>query len=715
MKRLPIVAAVSLVFTYLFFLEYLSPIGKVHIPYDLEGYHYPLVDYAFQALKEGRFPQWDAAIYSGQTFVGNIQAALFYQPTWLLFAANWNHGHVSYRSLEILVFAHVWLAFMLCYVWLLRGLGLSPLASALGAGVFAFSGYLLLQLQHLGQVAGYAWFPLGTWGIDQAIAARNWRKLWKLAAASALIFLAGYPPLWLVFAISVGTYILFRNWKWTPAVVIALLFSIALVAVQFLPAWEARALKDPEQKYGGGINELIYFISYIIPNYFNFGMDIPAMTNFTKEYLYLGAPGIAGILLALRRKAWPQALPFAAVLGVSLIALTNPYDLVWNLLKHSVLLSDLCRGWNFLAGITFAAAPLAALGVSEFLRDPAWRSPPWLGWGAIVLLSGVAVWELRQWLVHWPGAGFPYGWAGALQPAIILVVFMIGLIAMRSAESRTRSGLVAALLLGVAVDYKIFGTSKRFNAVDGAGSLKITRNSFPAMEPASYREIQSHREYRVLLDVTGPFPPAMRHAGLLTPNGFDPFFSRQYHQLLSDAHFRSNWDFDIAPDQTDLLQLLGVRYVITSESGPLYSRLVASPAFRQKGVLDYFYQVFEYRDAHPPYGFVENAGSVELLSFSPERRDFRVESTKGGTVYLAEQLFPGWSVTVDGRPAKLERWRGAFQAVAVPADSHVVRFEYSSPGLRLGIWISVLSLAVLLGYMWTDVRAEKTRAVQTPT
>jgi hypothetical protein len=202
-KRLPIVAAVSLVFTYLFFLEYLSPIGKVHIPYDLEGYHYPLVDYAFQALKEGRFPQWDAAIYSGQTFVGNIQAALFYPPTWLLFAANWNHRHVSYRSLEILVFAHVWLAFMLCYIWLLRGLGLSPLASALGAGVFAFSGYLLLQLQHLGQVAGYAWFPLGTWGIDQAIASRNWRKLWKLAAASALIFLAGYPPLWLVFAISV--------------------------------------------------------------------------------------------------------------------------------------------------------------------------------------------------------------------------------------------------------------------------------------------------------------------------------------------------------------------------------------------------------------------------------------------------------------------------------------------------------------------------------
>src|SRR5262249_11708973 len=53
------VAAASLAFTYLFFLEYLPPIRRVHIPFDLEEYHYPLADYAFQVLKQGRLPQWD--------------------------------------------------------------------------------------------------------------------------------------------------------------------------------------------------------------------------------------------------------------------------------------------------------------------------------------------------------------------------------------------------------------------------------------------------------------------------------------------------------------------------------------------------------------------------------------------------------------------------------------------------------------------------------
>ena len=60
------VAILSLVFTYVFFAAYLSPFRKVHIPFDLEGYHYPLLDYAFQGVASGRLPLWDAAIYCGQ-------------------------------------------------------------------------------------------------------------------------------------------------------------------------------------------------------------------------------------------------------------------------------------------------------------------------------------------------------------------------------------------------------------------------------------------------------------------------------------------------------------------------------------------------------------------------------------------------------------------------------------------------------------------------
>src|SRR6202040_2579191 len=100
---------------------------------------------------------------------------------------------------------HVWLAFLLCYLWL-RGRQLDALACILGAGVFAYSGYLCLQLQHLGLVVGYSWFPLGLMAIDESAETRNWRPLLKLVVASALCFLAGYPPLWVVYAVCVLTY-----------------------------------------------------------------------------------------------------------------------------------------------------------------------------------------------------------------------------------------------------------------------------------------------------------------------------------------------------------------------------------------------------------------------------------------------------------------------------------------------------------------------------
>ena len=51
MRRAQLIPVLSLVFTAAFFLEYTPVLPQVHIPYDLEDYHYPLADYAFQAIR----------------------------------------------------------------------------------------------------------------------------------------------------------------------------------------------------------------------------------------------------------------------------------------------------------------------------------------------------------------------------------------------------------------------------------------------------------------------------------------------------------------------------------------------------------------------------------------------------------------------------------------------------------------------------------------
>src|ERR1700745_1591007 len=91
------IVILSFLFTVLFFIEYTPLLRRTHIPYDLEGFHYPLADYAFQAIRHGRFPEWDPSIYCGLSFVGNVQAALFYPLTWLLFAINFGRQTLSYQ------------------------------------------------------------------------------------------------------------------------------------------------------------------------------------------------------------------------------------------------------------------------------------------------------------------------------------------------------------------------------------------------------------------------------------------------------------------------------------------------------------------------------------------------------------------------------------------------------------------------------------------
>src|ERR1019366_1464895 len=135
------VAVLALLATYPFFCEYLPPFKRVHLWSDIAGYHYPLQRYAFQTLKEGRIPQWDPSIYCGISFAGNVQAAFWYPPTWLMYAAVWTLPRILFKAMEVFMFLHVWLAFLLCYLWLRDRSGKLP--SLLGAAVFAWTGYMI--------------------------------------------------------------------------------------------------------------------------------------------------------------------------------------------------------------------------------------------------------------------------------------------------------------------------------------------------------------------------------------------------------------------------------------------------------------------------------------------------------------------------------------------------------------------------------------------
>ena len=449
----------------------------------------------------------------------------------------------------------------------------------------------------------------------------------------------------------------------------------------------------------------VFYVAYLIPNFFDFAINTSPFKNLGFEYLYLGTPGIFGLLCLIR---YPRPLPrtILAVAGVSAVLLTNPFDVIWTVIQHWDTLAQICRSWQFLAGITLAAAGLAAHGLDRFLERRTYTPPSWIAWLVVALMS---VWSARLIWIWLPGgAEFASGWKGALEPAVMLVLFGAGLFL-----SKGRNWMLMAAMLTAGVDYKVFGTSKRFNGYPQNTDKMFAQASFPGMNETLFRKLREHPEDRIALDVSNPGPFELRHYGLSTPQGGDTLVPKQYAAILRPAGEFYNL-LNVSPSDTKLLDLTGVHYFLTSEDQPLYPKLAADSCYRAVQPVEGYFKVFEYLAAKKPYRFEGPSDSnVRQTRWSAEQREFQVTSPGGGQFALIEQNYPGWRAFVDERPVPIALWNSAFQAIAVPAGEHRVVFEFRSQALRIGAAISAVAWLVLLGWsLWW--RWEATRRLRRP-
>ena len=537
--------------TVLLYIEYTDLWRRVHIPYDIEGYHYSLADATFLALKAKQLPLWDSWNYAGIPLAANIQAQVFYPPMWPVYLIYLRAGaeRLPYAAIELFLMAHVWIAFVLCYLWLERGRKLQPIAAMIGGAVFAFCGYTCTQITHLGLVCNYAWFPLGFWGVDDIAGGRTRRGVVKVALAAALGFLAGYPSTWTCQIVCIACYALasvrpLRTASWTA---LGLVWSLALAAMQLLPTLEASPLKEFDPKYGWhvGLKDITYFLPLLAPNFYSFDLGVDLQTHPGRDNMYLGGFGLAGLALFAfpLRKTWRANLPIFGALAGTLIFLLNPLSVPGRLIERSRMLSQIFCDWYFQAGLFAVFAALAAIGVDHFLRRPA--DPRKLAWWWVPALAalGWSAYLLSIW--GWRWKPFASGWGSSFDAAVAALL-TLALLACLRFEAANRGLLTVALIILGFADFKVFGTSRRLNTVEGPTHTVQSKDSFYGFSEYAWKHITESHPIRVTTDDWGPFPTDWRHTGVATANGFDPFIPSQYRQLIESRKgvFRSNRLFE---------------------------------------------------------------------------------------------------------------------------------------------------------------------------
>jgi hypothetical protein len=121
---------------------------------DVFTYFYPYKAYAAEVIRQGHLPLWNPYLFMGVPFLANAQTALFYP---LNFPLYWLPVP---KMVSWSIVLHVFLAGLFSYLYVRLSLRLGRWGAWLAAVVFAFSGFVGAQVEHVNQLNCSVWLPL---------------------------------------------------------------------------------------------------------------------------------------------------------------------------------------------------------------------------------------------------------------------------------------------------------------------------------------------------------------------------------------------------------------------------------------------------------------------------------------------------------------------------------------------------------------------------
>jgi len=389
---------------------------------DIFTYFYPYKAYAAEIIRQGRLPLWNPYLFMGVPFLANAQTALFYP---LNFPLYWLPVP---RMVSYSIVLHVFLAGLFAYLYARLSLGLGRWGAWLAAVVFAFSGFVGAQVEHVNQLNCSVWLPLlfllfdlacgKPWrGIRPSLPGRGrgrvdptptptlplrgggseqseWRHVLLAGLVVGLQFTAGHTQSSYISLFALGVYATIFDFRLAISeskignrqskigllvYLLIVIIGLALAAVQLLPTLELSRLSVRS----GGLSYREAASFSLKPRLLLLSL-LPTFGGeevFSEYVAYLGIVALAlalvGALFQRRHPARPF-LVFLTALGLFLgLGGYNPvYFVLYKLVPGFGLFRAPAR-WLYL--YTFGGAMLAGLG-AEFLGYPLSAKAEMVGW-----------------------------------------------------------------------------------------------------------------------------------------------------------------------------------------------------------------------------------------------------------------------------------------------------------------------------------------------
>ena len=95
-------------------------------------------------------------------------------------------------------------------------------------------------------------------------------------------------------------------------------------------------------------------------------------------------------------------------------------------------------------------------------------------------------------------------------------------------------------------------------------------------------------------------------------------------------------------------------------------------------------------------GYKDSLSTIRLTSYEPNQLVYETSSPQDGIVVFSEIYYPGWTATIDGKPADIARADYILRAMNVPAGKHTIEMRFDPKSLHVTEGIAYSGLALLI-------------------
>ena len=300
-------AFIALAATILFLPPLLK--NEVFTLRDHFDYFQPLRYFTAVELKAGHLPFWNPYSASGEAWLANPQAGVFYPPAWLFLVVRFPTAYMLYLLFHLLVLG--WTSYLLFARRASAG------AALVGAVALTFSGPVLSLLDISNNLATFAWIPLVLWCAAEGAPIAG-------GFALALAFLAGEP-----FFAAVAALMFVIVSRKPRVIAIAAVTAFGLAAIQLLPFLALLAGTD---RAVGMKPELIFrdsmplrdWIRIAIPPHPDASGFDPALGQHFIPVIYVGVVVVVLALIGLTRVRSAAIAGWLALLAIVIALAAGP-------------------------------------------------------------------------------------------------------------------------------------------------------------------------------------------------------------------------------------------------------------------------------------------------------------------------------------------------------------------------------------------------------